>query len=80
VALLRQAKIRYLVVDLRLSTSLPLLGYYFEDGEAGAFHITGPISRESLTKFNTVPAVKCVFDSGNIMIYDMEAVVDEAKH
>jgi hypothetical protein len=33
IAILRQARIRYLVVDLRLSTALPLEGYYFESDE-----------------------------------------------
>ena len=73
-AILRQAKIRYLVVDQRLSTSLPLLGFYFEEGEAGSFQLKHPISKANLTKFNAVPQVKRVFDSGNIVVYDVEAL------
>jgi hypothetical protein len=69
--MLRSAHIRYLVVDLRLSTSLPYLGFYFEPGEPGAFQHATPISREALTKFNTMPQVNLVFDSGDIVIYNV---------
>ena len=77
-AILRQARIRYLVVDLRLSTSLPLLGFYFEEGEVGSFRLTSPISRAVLAKFNTIPQIYRVFDSGNIVIYDVRAFVDRS--
>src|SRR6266849_2143129 len=71
VTTLQRAKVRYLVVDLRLSRSLPQIGLYFEQGEDDAFQHTTPISREALTKFNTIPQVNCVFDSGDIVIYDV---------
>ena len=77
-AILRQARIRYLVVDLRLNTSLPLLGFYFEEGEVGSFRLTSPISRAVLAKFNTIPQIYRVFDSGNIVIYDVRAFVDRS--
>jgi hypothetical protein len=70
-AALREAGIRYLVVDLRLSTSLPLLGYYYEPDEPGAFQLTSPISREALTKFSAVPHINQVFDDGSIIIYEV---------
>src|SRR6266516_5261855 len=70
-AILREARLRYLVVDLRLSTSLPLLGFYYETDEPGALNLTSPISRESLTKFGAIPKINRVFDSGNIVIYDV---------
>jgi hypothetical protein len=71
VSILRQARIHYLVVDLRLATALPSIGFYFEQGESGSFHYTAPISLEALTKFNTIPQVNRVFDSGDIVIYDV---------
>jgi hypothetical protein len=77
-SLLRQARVRYLVVDLRLSTSVPLLGYYYEVDEPGAFHHTSPISRTALTKFNSVPQINRVFDNGNIVIFDTGAFLNES--
>jgi hypothetical protein len=68
VGLLRYAGLNYLVVDQRLSQSLPLVGLYFENDTP-----TKPMSRESLTKFNTVPQLNRIFDSGNIVIYDAGA-------
>lgn len=69
-SLLRQARVHYLVIDLRLSTSLPLLGYYYEVTEPGAFHHAGPMDRAALTKFNSVPQINRLFDNGDIVIYD----------
>jgi hypothetical protein len=68
VRLLRYAGLSYLVVDLRLSSSLPLVGLYFENDSP-----TQPISRAALTKFSTVPQLNCIFDSGNIVMYDTGA-------
>lgn len=65
ISLLRYGGIRYLVVDLRLSTSLPLLGFYFENDRP-----TAPMSSEALAKFSTVLPLNRLFDSGNIIIYD----------
>jgi hypothetical protein len=65
IGLIDYGKMRYLVVDLRLSTSLPLIGFYFENDQP-----TAPISREALTKFNTISPLDRLFDSGNIIIYD----------
>ncbi len=70
ISLLRYAKIRYLVVDLRLSTSLPLVGFYFENDRPAT-----PISREALTKFSTILSLNRLFDSGNIIIYDTGELV-----
>jgi hypothetical protein len=79
IKILRKARIRYLVVDLRLSTSLPLLGFYYETDEPGALHLDSPISREDLTKFSAVPQINQVFDDGSIVIYDVGALTNEAS-
>jgi len=79
IATLRTAGIRYLIVDLRLSTSLPLLGFYYESDEPGAFHLASPISREALTKFSAMPQVNQVFDDGSIVIYDVGALTGQAS-
>jgi hypothetical protein len=71
VATLQHAGVQYLVVDLRLSTALPALGFYYEPDEPDAFQHTHPISLQALTKFNTVPQIDRVFDSGDLVIYDV---------
>ena len=80
IAILRSARVHYLVVDLRLSTSLPLEGFYFESDDPDAFHVTSPIGRAALTKFNTVPQINRLFDSGNIVIYDVGVFGDGSGH
>jgi hypothetical protein len=76
IAILRSAKIRYLVVDLRLATGLPRLGYYFGPAETGAFHYIVPIDQGVLTKFNTIPQINRVFDGGDIIIYDVRGLIN----
>lgn len=74
--ILRSTRTRYLVVDLRLSQHLPLLGYYYEATEDGAFHHSTPASAKALTKFATMPQVNKVFDSGDIVIYDVGGLIN----
>jgi hypothetical protein len=74
--LIRQVDLRYAVVDDRLSTSLPTVGVYFEAGEPGSGQYTSPAWLPSLNKFDTMSEVSRIFDSGNIHIYDVEALND----
>jgi hypothetical protein len=77
IALLRAAHIHYLVVDLRLSQSLPLLGFYYEQTEENAFHHAMSVSITALSKFHHLPDIGRIFDSGNIIIYDIESLFYE---
>jgi hypothetical protein len=64
-----------IVADRRLSTQLPLNGYYFERGEPDALQHRAPLSPALLDKFDSTPFLKRIYDSGNIRIY---AFVDPA--
>jgi hypothetical protein len=72
--ILQQDGVQYLVVDLRLSTALPQVGTYFNNGEVDAQHYTSPIDPAALLKFDDVQNVNRIFDSGNIIIYNVERV------
>jgi hypothetical protein len=74
--LMQTAHIRYLVVDLRLSTATPLVGIYFESGEPDAGQYTKPLPQSNLTKFDDVFQLNREFDSGNIVIYDVKELTD----
>jgi len=68
--LLASAAVDYLWVDLRMSQQLPAEGgYYPGDPDTGKH--TAPLPRAGLTKFDGVPGVSRVYDSGDIEIYDM---------
>jgi hypothetical protein len=68
------ARMRYVLVDRRLSTGLPRLGVYFEASERDAFHHKTPLARKALIKFDEIAGARRVFDSGDIVIYDLENV------
>jgi len=64
-------EIRYLVVDTRLSSALPVRGYYFSVWEPNADVHTSPIELASLEKFDGLVDVDRIFDSGDIIVYDV---------
>src|SRR5438876_4474347 len=75
-AILQQQRIQYLIVDRRLSTGLPRIGVYFEITASGIKQYNKPIDPAALTKFDDVKNVSRLFDSGNIVIYDVEAITN----
>ncbi len=58
-------RLRYLVVDVRMSEYLPANGSYFGGGKTQ----TAPLSLSALEKFSSVVGIDLVYDSGNILIY-----------
>lgn len=66
--LIRRDRIRYIVVDRRLASSPPLFGTYFEPGEAKP---GTRLTSAQLSKFDSVPGVRRVYDNGPFQIYDV---------
>lgn len=73
-SMLQQGAIRYVLVDRRLATGLPLVGFYFEKSEPNVFQYTVPLDAAALQKFDHQEQVNRIFDSGDIRIYDVGAV------
>ncbi len=62
--------LRYIWVDQRLSQSLPASGQYFtDDPNAGKY--TRPLPEADLQKFNQSAGLARIYDSGNIVIYEL---------
>jgi hypothetical protein len=70
-AILRGKGVRYLLIDRRLSSALPMVGVYLERNEPNNYRHTTPIAPEALAKFDRQPGVSRIFDSGDIVIYDV---------
>jgi hypothetical protein len=68
---LAKGDIEFLLVDLRLSMALPVLGFYFEPWEPRA---TAPPSAAALLKFNNVKGISRIYDNGYIVIYDVRGL------
>ena len=66
ISLVRQADIRYVVVDDRLAKGLPLYGIYVAYGEPHA-----RLTLEELNKFSSYPGIKRIYDNGPIQVYDL---------
>jgi hypothetical protein len=72
-AYLASSSLRYLFVDRRMARSLPVSGSYFAvDPHAG--QVTSPIPLQNLDKYDGMPGVNRLFDSGDIVIYDLRGL------
>jgi hypothetical protein len=66
--LIRLERVSLLVVDQRLDKPSPSTHLFFERSDGGPYY--KPIPRQALSKFEDVPGIDELFDSGNIAIYD----------
>jgi hypothetical protein len=74
--LIQKAALDYVVLDYRLTRALPTLGfYYYYLGESGPAGYRRPIPAASFQKFDHIAGVSRVFDSGNIVIFDVHGLV-----
>ena len=74
ITIIQKDGIQYLVVDHRLSSSLPYSGTYFNlTGTSG--ESAQQIQSAALTKFDSVQNVTRIFDSGDIVIYNVGAIL-----
>ena len=74
VARLAQGNVRYLLIDRRLSQSLPLIPYYYEEGEVYEGAHTAPIAAQVLGKWDSATGVDRIYDAGSIQVYDVGAI------
>jgi hypothetical protein len=74
IALACLTRVQFLIADVRLATSLPHLGIYIDNGEYlyGLRKAPPPVS--ALTKFDTAPGARRIFDNGAIRIYDLRGL------
>ncbi|MER8634095.1 hypothetical protein NKI77_28975 [Mesorhizobium opportunistum] len=63
--------IDFLLVDLRLTTAPPVLGFYFQPWQRQKGL---PLSSAALLKFNDIPGVARIYDNGSIVIYDVRGL------
>lgn len=79
VALLQRGGIEYVVVDLRLAADIPAYAYVFEQDEPNAGNHTTPMPLPALQKWDSIPGVTRIYDSGDIVIYDIRGLADAAS-
>ncbi|WP_143199006.1 hypothetical protein [Bradyrhizobium sp. NAS80.1] len=70
---IRDRRIDYLLVDMRLSTQPALLGLFFQAGEPDGLGLT-PLDPTALQRWDGDERVNRVFDDGWIRIYDVRAL------
>ncbi|WP_432825465.1 hypothetical protein [Dactylosporangium sp. CA-092794] len=68
--LVADQSIGYVYVDLRLAAALPASGSYFPVDPLANRH-TSPLPLDCMTKFDAVPGISRIYDSGDIRLYDI---------
>jgi hypothetical protein len=76
IALLQSGRVHYVVVDHRLTAQLPVVGIYYEMGEPDTYGHIVPMDPAAFAKFDGVPGIQRVYDSGDIVIYDVGALTN----
>jgi hypothetical protein len=74
VGLLGDWSIQYIAVDRRLISSNNMTGYYFDQTSTNTLPGTDLLDPEVFGKFDKPTAISRLFDSGNIVIYDVGAI------
>ncbi|MBA2556915.1 MAG: hypothetical protein H0V12_06155 [Chloroflexi bacterium] len=73
--IVRNGRVRYLLIDRRLSEGLPAAGIYVERGELRDIgRHTEPLELSRLAKYDSMEGVDRIFDSGDIQIYDVRSL------
>jgi hypothetical protein len=74
--LIRRARIQYFLVDQRLTTGLPHVGFYFEsDSNSNGQRLT----ESELAKFGRIPGLRRIYHYKSIAIYDASGVVHRPR-
>jgi hypothetical protein len=66
--------IKYVVLDRRILDGLPRDGVYFQEGEPNWRARRQPMDSKAVDKFDSVPGVSRIYDSGAIRMYNVEAL------
>jgi hypothetical protein len=66
------ARIKYFVVDARMATTRPLIGYWFTRDEPGAGG-TALFPRAAIDRFNCLPWLRAVYAAGPLTVYEVNA-------
>jgi len=66
---LARAGEEYLVIDRRMATQTPRIGFYFDPAEPLAFRRDVPLPLAAITKYDRLPWTIKVFQSDNLAIY-----------
>jgi len=67
-------RVQYLIADVRLSTALPEIGIYVDQGEYLNQTRTAPPPAADLTKFDQVAGAERIYDNGAIRIYNLKGL------
>jgi hypothetical protein len=75
VSAIRRSRVRYVLVQRRLSRGIPSGGVYYDKNEPGSANRRSPLPLLTVRKFDFASGVNRVFDNGDIQVYDVHRIV-----
>ncbi|MHB8760997.1 MAG: glycosyltransferase [Coriobacteriia bacterium] len=73
-SMIRGAGIEFVVVDRRIADVVPHQGYFFEKWERQVVDYGPTVGEETVGRFDTLPGVSRIYDSGHIQVYDVRGL------
>ena len=77
--IIETTQLRYVVVDNRITQVLPVLGFYFEEWEQMIVSFAQPVNLSVLEKFDYYPSISRIYDSGDIVLYDLKGILNASQ-
>ena len=77
--LIQTTQLQYIVIDKRIAQVRPTLGFYFEDWEQLEVPFAQPVNLAVLEKFDFYPSISRIYDSGDIVLYDLKGILDASQ-
>lgn len=77
--LIKTSQLQYIVIDQRIAQGLPTLGFYFESWEQLEVAFAQPVNLSVLEKFDFYPSINRIYDSGDIVIYDLKGILNASQ-
>jgi hypothetical protein len=75
VQIIKNLRLRYLLVNWRMTLGVPVLGdHYVYAQEPDAGHQSHPFPAEDLEKFSSDHCIQLIYDAGPIQIYDASQI------
>ncbi|MEM9950246.1 MAG: hypothetical protein AAF846_01490 [Chloroflexota bacterium] len=65
------AQVDYILVDMRITTGISPVNFYYAPWEYGVYPVGEPIQEQWLTKFEGIPEYDRIYDNGLYIIYDI---------
>ena len=78
--ILKDGRIRYVLVDRRIAGTEPMKGFIYEKWERELFDYGSSVTSETVNKFDVMRNASKQFDSGNVQIFELQRLTTMSRN